>query len=104
MKPDILIRRNGEVIASADCKYKILDESAFKNHDVYQLLAYCTATNTPRGLLIYPLHLSHSRENLQIVNSKTTVRQITIDLGKELNEMVRSCESFADEVFAYSQV
>lgn len=34
----------------ADCKYKRLEPDQFRHHDVYQLLAYCTASNVQRGL------------------------------------------------------
>ena len=72
----------------------------FKNNDVYQLLAYCTATDTRRGVLVYPMHINSAREKVQILNTEICIRQITIDLGKELGELVRTCDSFADEVFA----
>jgi 5-methylcytosine-specific restriction enzyme subunit McrC len=103
MRPDILISRAGAVILSADCKYKRLEENEFKNHDVYQLLAYCTATNSHKGMLVYPLHLRGTREEIQILNIGTCVRQITIDLGQEFNELVRSCDLFADEVLEFAE-
>jgi len=104
MKPDILIRRAGTVVLSADCKYKRLESDDFKNNDVYQLLAYCTATDTRRGVLVYPMHTNSAREKVQILNTEICIRQITIDLGQELGELVRSCDSFADEVFAYVEI
>jgi 5-methylcytosine-specific restriction enzyme subunit McrC len=100
MKPDILIRRAGVTILAADCKYKRLESDEFKNHDVYQLLAYCTATDTRRGLLVYPLHLQSAEDKLQILNTDVLIRQISLDLGKELGEFVQSCDSFAKEIFA----
>ncbi|HXN20159.1 MAG TPA: hypothetical protein VN875_17610 [Candidatus Binatus sp.] len=103
MKPDILIRNRGAVILAADCKYKQLESDEFKNHDVYQLLAYCTATGTHDGLLIYPLHLTSNREKVQILNTETCIRQITIDLRLELNKFVESCNLFADEIFAHAE-
>jgi 5-methylcytosine-specific restriction enzyme subunit McrC len=100
MKPDILIRRAGNVVLAGDCKYKRLQTDEFKNHDVYQLLAYCTATKTPKGLLVYPLHLESTHGDLRIQNTNTSIRQISIDLGKNLAELANSCEAFAAEVFA----
>ena len=64
MRPDVLIRRAGTIALAADCKYKRLGSDEFKNHDVYQLLAYCTATNTQRGLLVYPLHLRNTSDEV----------------------------------------
>jgi 5-methylcytosine-specific restriction enzyme subunit McrC len=103
MKPDILIRRGGAVALAADCKYKRLESDEFKNHDVYQLLAYCIATNSRKGLLIYPLNLEKPCEEVWIQNSATCIRQISIDLRKEPGEFIRTCNSFTDEVFAYAQ-
>jgi 5-methylcytosine-specific restriction enzyme subunit McrC len=104
MKPDILIRRRGTVILAGDCKYKRLESHEFKNHDVYQLLAYCTATNTRTGLLVYPLNQANTQDTVQIQNTDIVVRQVSIDLGKELTELVRSCNSFADEVFTCAEM
>ena len=96
--------RTGAVVLSADCKYKRLESDDFKNNDVYQLLAYCSATDTRRGVLVYPMHINSAREKVQIMNTDICIRQITIDLGKELGELVRSCDSFADEVFACVEI
>jgi len=52
MRPDIIVSEEGTVVLVADCKYKRLEPSEFKNHDIYQMLAYCTATGVQRGLLI----------------------------------------------------
>ena len=103
MKPDILIRRSGTVVLAGDCKYKRLERDEFKNHDVYQLLAYCTATRTRKGLLVYPLHLEGTHEEVYIENTDTNIRQLSIDLGMELADLVSSCNSFADEVFAFGE-
>jgi 5-methylcytosine-specific restriction endonuclease McrBC regulatory subunit McrC len=56
MKPDILIRRANTALLAADCKYKKVEKEDLASQDICQLLAYCTATNTPRGLFLYPLH------------------------------------------------
>jgi 5-methylcytosine-specific restriction enzyme subunit McrC len=100
MKPDILIRRAGAIVLAADCKYKKLEEHEFNNQDVYQLLAYCTATKTRRGLLIYPQHLKESRKAVQILNTEIGISLISIDLGKELTDLGNSCAAFADAVLA----
>jgi 5-methylcytosine-specific restriction enzyme subunit McrC len=103
MKPDVLIRRAGVIALAADCKYKRLESDEFKNHDVYQLLAYCTATNTHRGLLVYPLHLRNTSDEVSIKNTDTSIHQISIDIGRELNDLFRECDFFADKVFACAE-
>ena len=52
MRPDIILSSGGAVKVVVDCKYKRLIPSGYKNHDLYQMLAYCTAARVQRGLLI----------------------------------------------------
>ena len=54
IKPDILVRDRHRVLVAADCKYKRVENREFANQDIYQVLAYCTATQTQRGLIVYP--------------------------------------------------
>lgn len=55
LRPDLVVRRRGRVVAIADTKYKILPGglAAVPNDDVYQALAYATALGAPRADLIY---------------------------------------------------
>jgi 5-methylcytosine-specific restriction enzyme subunit McrC len=99
MRPDILVSGGeaGELVA--DCKYKRIEPSEFKNHDLYQMLAYCTATRVQRGLLIYPYHAAAVQDEIQIRNTRTVVRQAVIDLGKEgLDELDQECSRFVKNV------
>ena len=60
MKPDFswwhpnLEPNEPKPIFVGDAKYKELKPSGFKHADIYQMLAYCTATDLPSGLLVYP--------------------------------------------------
>jgi 5-methylcytosine-specific restriction enzyme subunit McrC len=53
LRPDIVWRRTGEVIAVIDAKYKAEKPSGFPNADLYQLLAYCTVLGLRVGHLVY---------------------------------------------------
>lgn len=53
LKPDIIWRVGGEVVAVVDAKYKAGKPSGFPNADLYQLLAYCTALGLRTGHLVY---------------------------------------------------
>jgi 5-methylcytosine-specific restriction enzyme subunit McrC len=55
MKPDLIIRRQGRVLAVADAKYKKIVPSGEKwsHANLYQLLAYCVALELETGMLIY---------------------------------------------------
>ena len=99
VRPDILVSRGEAVELVADCKYKRLEPSEFKNHDLYQMLAYCTATQVQRGLLIYPSHAAAVQDEIQIHNTQTIVQQATIDLGKEgIDKLDQECEAFVRNV------
>jgi 5-methylcytosine-specific restriction enzyme subunit McrC len=100
MRPDIVVSEGETVVVVADCKYKRLEPDEFKNHDIYQMLAYCTATRVQRGLLIYPLHAAVIQDEVKIRNTQTAVRQVVIDLSKEeISELNQECDAFADGVF-----
>jgi 5-methylcytosine-specific restriction enzyme subunit McrC len=103
MRPDILVRKGYMLALVADCKYKLLNEGEHRNDDVYQLLAYCTATHTKRGLLIYPSHESGVTDALRVRHTDTQIHGNTIDLSKRGSELTRECGMFADGVFGFLQ-
>ena len=82
IRPDILVREGARTVLVADCKYKHVTPGEFGSHDVYQVLAYCTATNCTDGLLLYPTsELGVARQTASIVNSAVKISQLTVDLG-----------------------
>jgi len=104
MRPDIIVSEAGSVVLVADCKYKRLEPSEFKNHDVYQMLAYCTATGVQRGFLIYPLHATVIQDGVEVRNTQTIIEQLTIDLGKEeIKELNQECDELADRILGSMQ-
>jgi len=53
LKPDISWWDGNQCVFVGDVKYKPINVPGIKHADLYQLLAYTTATNLPSGLLIY---------------------------------------------------
>ncbi len=53
LRPDLVWKRGGQVVFVGDAKYKDLSRDYAREADLYQLLAYATASNLPGGLLIY---------------------------------------------------
>lgn len=53
LEPDLSWWRDGRCIFVGDAKYKRVAASGVKHPDLYQMLAYTTATGLPRGLIIY---------------------------------------------------
>jgi hypothetical protein len=96
----LVVSKEGRVKLVTDCKNKRLEPSEFKNHDIYQMLAYCTATQVQRGLPIYPVHAAMVQDPVVIRNSGRVIRQTTVDLGKEsIEEQNEECETFSQTVF-----
>ncbi len=99
MQPDIVVSKGERTVLVADCKYKRIEPSQFKNHDMYQMLAYCTATGVQRGLLIYPVHAAVVQDEVEICNTHTVVQRMTIDLGKvDTTALDEECATFVEEV------
>ena len=53
IRPDLVLIRDGAVLAVADVKYKLLDGGTVPNPDVYQLITYCARLGLDTGHLIY---------------------------------------------------
>ena len=97
-----MISRASRIVLVADCKYKRLETNEFKNHDIYQLLAYCNATAVRRGVLIYPLHLIPADDDVRVLNTGFKLRQICIDLSKGPEELIANSAKLVDEIVMYS--
>jgi 5-methylcytosine-specific restriction enzyme subunit McrC len=100
--PDILVDVSHRTALVADCKYKRIEPVEFKNHDIYQVLAYCTALRVLRGLLIYPRHIGVVEDDLSILNTGVVIRVRTIDLNLPPAELDRECDRFTDEAFRWA--
>lgn len=98
MKPDITLRDFNRISLVADCKYKKLTDGMSSNADMYQVLSYCIATGSQHGILIYPLHEVGNLSNVPIVNSSTVIRQMTIDLGSSISELIIATEYLAKDI------
>lgn len=103
MFPDILLRCAGRASAAIDCKYKRLDTWQYKNHDQYQVLAYCTALDVTRGMLVYPRHEVALDQTIHVRNSNIHIRQISIDLGGDRLAFDASCREFVARVAAWAR-
>jgi 5-methylcytosine-specific restriction enzyme subunit McrC len=53
LRPDIVWKIRGSVVAVVDAKYKAEKPAGYPNADLYQLLAYCTVLGLPNGHLVY---------------------------------------------------
>ena len=103
MRADIFVRFDGTAALIADCKYKRPEVAQFHEHDVYQLLAYCTAANLPRGLLIYPRHIVAVDDEVRVRNSAVRIRRASLDLSGSPIELRGACDGFFTQVLDWSK-
>ncbi len=95
-----LVVRLGEDVAVADTKYKV-DGPFASNADVYQMLAYCTATGARHAALIHPAAGWSEARRLTIPTAcgDVIVHAITIDLSVAIDAMAAEGERFATSLF-----
>jgi len=93
--PDIVWKRRGEPVAVIDAKYKAEKPSGYPNADLYQLLAYCTVLNLPKGHLVYAKGNEDAAHHV-IRQSGTEIICHALDLGQppgrllvQLNELAQ---------------
>jgi 5-methylcytosine-specific restriction endonuclease McrBC regulatory subunit McrC len=86
-----------------DCKYKRLASEALKNDDYYQVLAYCIATRSSTGLIVYPSQEFGSDSEVRIRNTSINVGQCSIDCGLTVKAFEVECDRFADYVFSLAE-
>ena len=84
LQPDLAVRRFGTWSFVGDVKYKILPTTTARNsganrNDIYQMLAYLTATGLQEGVLVY----AGARANDEVItigSSEQKIRIISLDL------------------------
>lgn len=98
MKPDITWWSGNQCLAVADAKYKRLVNDDFPNADAYQLLAYCTRLDLPRGVLIYAgVDGSHSGSAV-VRNAGIELVTTVLDISGPLDEIRSDVARLADLV------
>lgn len=79
--PDLALRTEGTWKFVGDVKYKNLDSSGALHEDIYQLLAYLTATGLTEGTLIYA-GVNSRDHSLLIEQTKQRLHIVSIDLNR----------------------
>jgi len=98
IRPDLVISRDGTRVLVADCKYKRLHTGEHRHHDLYQLLAYCTAFELREGLLIYPRHLADLSTQISVRGIDVRLREYSVDLGGSTVEVTMELDQLADRI------
>jgi 5-methylcytosine-specific restriction enzyme subunit McrC len=100
--PDLVLTKGPIPVAVLDTKYKRLDGGDFVNHDIYQVLAYCTALQLEKGMLIYPEHLVSFGQETLIRNSEIAIQQVTMSLTGGIADLQLATSDLAAKVAAWA--
>lgn len=94
LQPDLAVKVLGRWRFVGDVKYKDLSKGGPRRDDVYQMLAYLTATGLTQGVLIYA-GASGRDETLTIPNTGASIHVISVDLsaGRPADELRRKIDS-----------
>jgi 5-methylcytosine-specific restriction enzyme subunit McrC len=98
MRPDLVIQKNGRTVAVADVKYKRTDDIGdFRQPDIYQLFAYCSALGVPRGLLIYGDKQPHTTQRAALpgLGGHIDIDAVGIDLSRPWRSLLDQAKSAA---------
>ena len=100
MSIDLLLQRAGRAVLVADTKYKAPAKGQ-SPADVYQMLAYCTATAVPTAVLIYPLDVTgRVPPPIAVRNTPVTILSHTVDLSLMGEELIRELDRVTSDLVA----
>ena len=84
-----------------DAKYKKIDSKA-RNADLFQLLAYATATKLPGGLLVYAQ--GKTDQTYTVRNSGKQLEITALDLSESLEDILARVDGIAVRIKALLSV
>lgn len=102
LKPDLCLLKDRRVVWVGDAKYKPLPAGAYRNADLYQLLAYTVALDLSGGTLIYAADQGVKAAEHVVVRAGKRLRVVALDLSarrklilQQIQAIARSVESLA---------
>ncbi len=97
LNPDLSWWSDGRCRFVGDAKYKRLTPTGFQHADIYQMLAYCTATDLPSGLLVYAAGESEPGFH-RIKNAGKTIEVESLDLEGQPEDILAEVGRLARRV------
>jgi 5-methylcytosine-specific restriction enzyme subunit McrC len=89
IRPDLLFVDGRRVVAVADTKYKLLDDSGrFPNADAYQLVTYCARLGLDTGHLIYAAG-DPRPEPFDVLGAGTRLMVHSVDMDRPVDNVER---------------
>lgn len=104
MRPDLLFRAEGRPTLVGDVKYKVTGSGIARNADYYQLLAYVTALELPRGILIYCQADEAPEREITVLGGGQTIICHRLSLGGTWEDVGVALDRLAHSVRGLAQV
>jgi 5-methylcytosine-specific restriction enzyme subunit McrC len=97
--PDVVHVVADRPVAAFDAKYKLEDASSgYPNADIYQMLAYCTALQLPRGWLVYAQGNAPPGVR-RVRHTSIDIIQYPLDLAVSPTDLLRQVDTLAGTAF-----
>jgi 5-methylcytosine-specific restriction enzyme subunit McrC len=84
MTPDIVVRKEDEVVLVGDAKWKTDDNGNHSQGDIYQITSYMLSSKTP-GILVYPQQ-SGTLEGKSTVQEEFTLKSIELKTAADCDD------------------
>ena len=98
LRPDLVrYGADGKPRAVVDAKYKAEKPAGYPNVDVYQLLAYCTATRLKIGHLVYADGGAEA-DDVVVPNAEVVIRRHALNLALPVVSLKAQIASLAAEI------
>jgi 5-methylcytosine-specific restriction enzyme subunit McrC len=97
LKPDISWWHSSICSFVGDVKYKRTGAERATNSDLYQLLAYCVATDLPAGLLVYAAGEDEPATH-RVVNLGRDLQVVTLELRGQPSEILMQIARLAQRI------
>ena len=98
LKPDLCLLENRRVVWAGDAKYKRLPVGAYRNADLYQLLAYAVALDLPGGMLIYAADEGVRAAEHVVVHADKQLHVVALDLSTPPSRILQQIGSLARQI------
>jgi 5-methylcytosine-specific restriction enzyme subunit McrC len=98
LKPDLCFVRGRRIVWVGDAKYKRLPVGAYRNADLYQLLAYVTALDLGEGTLVYAADEGVSAAEHVVVRAGKRLRVIALDLRAPRGKILQQVGAIAARI------
>ena len=103
LKPDIIIKENGKIIAVLDTKWKNLNDKAQTNYgisrdDMYQMYVYAKKYNTNNIWLLYPLNNEMRNHDKIVFETDENIKVNIFFVDLDIEKIQSSVENLIDDI------